>query len=109
MKKVMLEEYHSNPTTGATTSATKWNINMTLYELFNSLDPYCHPNRDMVMHNGARLVDNYNHTTPIAKLFRISEECRGISMANQTPFTEAQLLQKSTILVELRKVYNGTT
>ena len=85
-----------------------------MFEIFASLDPYCKPTSDLIEGNEARLVAQYNHTTPIVKLFRRFEECRDIAVANNTAFTTNQLLQKFITLMEKTKVYDtksqsGTT
>ena len=79
---------------------------MTPLELFPSLDPYCKPTSTMVANNKARLAGTYNHTEPIAKLFRRFEECRDIALGSNTPFSQAQLLSKFILLMEKTGIYN---
>jgi len=50
-------------------------------------------------------VANYNHTTPIARLFWRFEECCDATVVNGSVFTDAQLLKKFIMLMELTKVY----
>ena len=102
LRKAVPVDYHSNPTTGA----AEWSINMTPLELFASLDPYCKPTSMMVANNEARIAGAYNHTEPIAKLFRRFEECRDIALASNTPFSQAQLLSKFILLMEKTGIYN---
>jgi len=102
MVKSVPRDYHNNPSTGA----AEWSINMSMFEIFASLDPYCKPTSDLIEGNEARLVAQYNHTTPIVKLFRRFEECRDIAVANNTAFTTNQLLQKFITLMEKTEVYD---
>jgi len=52
MVKSVPQDYHNNPSTGA----AEWSINMSMFEIFASLDPYCKPTSDLIKGNEARLV-----------------------------------------------------
>ena len=79
---------------------------MTIREMLNSLDNYCHPTNTQVEHNDAKLMQSYNAKDPIATLFERFDECKAIAQANGTPFSDAQLVQKFITLMEKTGVYD---
>ena len=96
------EVYHNNPATGT----TDWHINMTLHEIFASLDPYCRPTTMQIENNDATLMKPYNHTQPIAALFKRFEECRDIAFASKNPYTSRRFEQKFIAHMERTGVYH---
>ena len=62
--------------------------------MFASLDPYCQPTNEQITENEARLIDPYNHTEPIANLFKRFSECQDFARSVNNPYSPAQLEQK---------------
>ena len=73
---------------------------MTIREILDSLDNYCCPTNTQVEHNDTKLMQAYNPNDPIVSLFEQFDECRAIARADGTPFSDAQLVQKFSTLME---------